>query len=294
MSVAGPGRHLSESVQFVCEQGGWTAYDGTADPPRQLTAFELIACLRATLDGPTTINRASAGEPVVTPAHLVESGLLVAPGARSAPYDRAAWAARGWNVAFDLAVSAYNSIERVKSPRLVRSAALPGNSGEIQESYPAFPTSPPLSRAMLVKLISGAWIADPHDCFDVAIAALSVKGMDPGWYRQDGSPWPGAARMPETAELERLAPVTYGRAGYVVKALLFVLAVDSRIEQLTPTAYVRVLVRGGFLVSRIEGAASDEGLSCRANYAVAGDVGDWLGLAASGLLPIGAVALGSR
>ncbi|MBM0236167.1 hypothetical protein JNW88_01765 [Micromonospora sp. ATA32] len=164
----------------------------------------------------------------------------------------------------------------------------------IEEHYPPAPTAPPLSRYSLLTVLDTARLGEAPWPIETAVAVISVDDMIPGWYRWDGRPWPNAEPLPDATAFERIAPVAFGRAGYDVQALVIIAAIDPRLAALRSRAYARLLVTGGAVLSRLEGAASDAGLSSRGNYAVDRSIGARLGVAADSVLPVGAVALGSR
>ena len=269
MSWHGDGDRLPPAVQLVYEDGNWAIYDG-ADNARSVVG------------------------PAGLPECLSAAGGVTSSDEDPAPYDRASWASRGWSAAYDFAVSLHRSADPIALARPVGGTGPPGAARGIVEHYPPAPSAPPLRRD---KLLSYLRQVQPHDAappVELAVAAIAVDGMAPGWYRWDGSEWPGAALGLAAADLDRISPVAFGRAGYFVEALVILAAVQPDLEMLGARAYARLLVTGGSVLSRLEGIACDAGLSCRGNYAVDASVGDSLGIAAGHLLLIGAVALGGR
>lgn len=277
---------LSQEAQLVHERNAWAVYCGGDRPLVHLDAGQLDECLNY------PERSSQVGQ------QLIDAGVLVPTGGEPARFERATWASRGWNAAFDLAVAFHGSdVDAVVSagpPARIRRDASVGTVRGIREHYPAAPTASPLARESLRRCFESADLPPWSGSADIAVAAISVDDVVPGWYRPDGTPWPGAGPLPSEGELERMVPVAFGRAGFAVQAVVIVMIVDEDLMSVRARDYTRLLTKGGAVLSHIEGAASDAGISSRGNYAVDQSLGDRLGIATDHLIMIGAVALGAR
>lgn len=283
---------LSAAVHLAHEADGWVAYGAPGSPRLPLTSEEVLLCLRAAGVSPVE------AEPGID--ELVRSRVLVPADSPTTDLElRAAWNAKGWCAALDFMIDVCADRDAAVEPPRRRGVDPGPRPRPITDVDPTSPATAPWTRAALRDLLLAADL-EAGSAIEVLIGATAIADLPRGWYTADLAHLRGTAAAQDATDslvaaiLDRLAPVAHGRAGFEVQALVLVVGEGRGVIRTGSRDYARMLVRGGSVLSSLEAAASDARVPFRANYAVAGDLGDVLGAGAETVVPIGAIALGAR
>lgn len=263
---------LSSRVHLVPDgDEGWRAFGTGLARGVHLTVPEVAACLQP---------QDQAHALGVSRWAALRAAGLIGPPDESALARRRRWTDAGWGPAIDL-MEAMHAEETHAGPGVGPPLDIAG--GPIVETLERNPRTRPLDQMTLLDVIPDHLALEAAQLLSV-MAVLDVDGLEPGWY-VDGQP--AAGRGPVEADLRRIAPVAYGRAGFDVACLVVLFA---RCNAATSTAaqYVQAHIVGGLHLALMEGRASDRTLPFRCNYAVSTS-----SLTESMVLPADLVAVGA-
>lgn len=263
------------SVNHLVHQGHWALYNG-GDLPQTLLSHEAVARV---LEGPSVLTHEAEEIGVAGTADRI---------------DRTAWTDAGWGGAFDFATALHSSATPVAQPRQVAAIRAAACTTGIVEHYPAAPTVPPLNAHALLEMVYDAKLAELREPLQFFLCVIDVDDLESGWYVPvEGKLNLFAVNVPEI-DLNRIIPISFGRAGFKVQAVGIIAAVDASLTMRDARWYSRVAIEGGSALAWFEVSASNTGVSLRGNYAVERELTRILSLDEEQAVLLGAVAVGSR